>query len=190
MTRPALDGSPVVLVEQTPNPHALKLLLGRPVEGGGGAHFEDAATAREASPLAAELLSIQGVRAVYLGADFASITKHEEADWPTLAPQALERTQQVLAGGGPLLSCAPEPQSPRGDLAELVRAEGVLQALAPLVASHGGELELLSYCDGVLELRLRGACAGCPSSEVTLRQLVERHLREVLPGLREVVARG
>jgi Fe-S cluster biogenesis protein NfuA len=175
------------VVEHTPNPDAIKLLLGRTVALA-CAEFEDAGRAREASPLAADLLLIAGLRRVYIGPDFVVLTKSREADWRALAPLAQRRVSDALARGESLLRVPPEPPVPHGDLAELVRAEAALQELAPLVASHGGELELVGYRDGVLELRLRGACRGCPSSELTLRALLESRLRAALPGLRALVA--
>ena len=58
----------------------------------------------------------------------------------------------------------------------------------PLVALHGGDVELLGFADGVVRLALRGACAGCPASQATLRGLVEKKLAEAVPGLVRVEA--
>lgn len=181
--------APVVVVEHTPNPDAIKLLLGRRAAAFSGMEFEEVSAARDVSPLAAELLGIAGLRRVFVGEDFLALTKAPEASWRELAPPALARVSAALARGEPLLRGEQPPATPRGERAELDRAAHALRELAPVVAGHGGQLELVAYHEGVLELRLRGACAGCPSSTGTLRDLVEQRLRDVLPGLRSVIAR-
>jgi Fe-S cluster biogenesis protein NfuA/nitrite reductase/ring-hydroxylating ferredoxin subunit len=70
---------------------------------------------------------------------------------------------------------------------ELV-AEEALDEVRPYIESHGGEVELLSVDDGVVRVRLQGACVGCAGSAMTLRRGIEEALREHLPGFREVVA--
>jgi len=67
-------------------------------------------------------------------------------------------------------------------------AEEALDEVRPYIESHGGEVELLGVADGVVRVRLRGACAGCAGSAMTLRRGIEQALREHLPGFREVVA--
>lgn len=65
---------------------------------------------------------------------------------------------------------------------ETARAREALEAIRPLARSHGGEIELLGASEGVVRVRLHGACHGCPSSTATLRQGLERALAERLPG--------
>ena len=57
-----------------------------------------------------------------------------------------------------------------------------------LHTSDGGDVELVDVNDGVVKLKLRGACAGCPMSTMTLRQGIERILKEEVPEVKEVVA--
>lgn len=65
---------------------------------------------------------------------------------------------------------------------ERSRAQEALEAIRPLARSHGGEIQLVGVQDGVVQVRLHGACHGCPSSTATLRQGIERSLAEKLPG--------
>jgi Fe-S cluster biogenesis protein NfuA len=69
--------------------------------------------------------------------------------------------------------------------------QAVEQALAkirPLLQRDGGDIELVEVTDGVVKVRLTGACKGCPMSQMTLKQGVEKLLLKEVPGLREVQA--
>jgi Fe-S cluster biogenesis protein NfuA/nitrite reductase/ring-hydroxylating ferredoxin subunit len=69
-----------------------------------------------------------------------------------------------------------------------VQVEEALDEIRPYVESHGGEVELLDVDDGVVHVRMSGACHGCAGSAITLRRGIERSLREHYPAFREVVA--
>lgn len=66
--------------------------------------------------------------------------------------------------------------------------EEALEQVRPYINSHGGEVELLSVEDGVVRVRMSGACQGCAASAMTLRRGIEEALRAGYPGFREVVA--
>lgn len=70
------------------------------------------------------------------------------------------------------------------------RVDGVIQAIRPLLQADGGDIELVSYDEesGVASVRLQGACKGCPGAVMTLKMGVERHLKERVPEVQEVVA--
>jgi Fe-S cluster biogenesis protein NfuA len=63
-----------------------------------------------------------------------------------------------------------------------------LDKIRPAVRLDGGDIELIGIKDGVVTIRLFGACDGCPMSPVTLRAGVERILKDEVPDVREVVA--
>jgi Fe-S cluster biogenesis protein NfuA len=70
------------------------------------------------------------------------------------------------------------------------RVRGIIEKIRPLLQADGGDVELVG-CDeatGVVSVRLRGACQGCPGAAMTLKMGIERHLRERVPEVREVVA--
>ena len=180
-----------LVVEHTPNPNTLKVLLpGAPVETP-GADFTDPDSARAGSPIAARLLAFEGIERVYLGADFVAVTKLETAAWRELAPRLLESLQDHLASGAawtrPGLVLA-EVASAAGNDAETIRRI-LEEEIRPAVARDGGDVRFISYRDQVLELEMHGACAGCPSSGETLRLGIEARLKQAVPELREIVAR-
>jgi Fe-S cluster biogenesis protein NfuA len=62
------------------------------------------------------------------------------------------------------------------------RVEQVIERIRPAVQSDGGDLELVNVTDeGVVQVRLHGACIGCPSSSMTLHMGIERNVREKIP---------
>ena len=100
----------------------------------------------------------------------------------------MEQVSAHLAAGEPLLvpgdRSTPEPTPP--DLERVRRL--VDEEIRPLVARDGGDVVFVDYRAGILSLRLRGACAGCPSAERTLREGIALRMRQVLPDFVDVVA--
>jgi len=182
-----------IVVEHTPNPDALMLLLGRAcLEPGlpAGVDLPDRERALRDSPLASALFGIDGVARVFLGADFISVTKVPDVNWRTLGPELLRVTAEQFNAGTPVLSPGFQPPAPAHDGELAYRVRSVLDSeVRPLVASHGGDVEFLGCRNGVVELALHGACAGCPAAALTLRNQIESRLRAAVPEIVEIVAR-
>lgn len=68
------------------------------------------------------------------------------------------------------------------------QVENVLDTIRPALMADGGNVELIDVADGVVKLRLQGACVGCPMSQMTLRMGIERELRKHLPGIQQVLS--
>ena len=68
------------------------------------------------------------------------------------------------------------------------KVEAALEQIRPALLADGGDVELVDVNDGVVKLRLRGACFGCPMATMTLRHGIERVLKEQVPEVKEVVA--
>ncbi len=67
--------------------------------------------------------------------------------------------------------------------------EKALEGIRPMLMADGGNVELVDVTkDGIVKLRLTGACAGCPSSQVTLKQGIEQTLKEKVPSVQSVEA--
>ncbi len=71
-----------------------------------------------------------------------------------------------------------------------IRVKEVIDRIRPLLQGHGGDVELVGVDQetGVVSVRLQGACRGCPGATMTLKMGIERHLRENVPEVTEVVA--
>jgi Fe-S cluster biogenesis protein NfuA len=175
--------------ERTPNPNSVKWVLERPVMTTGGFAGFDDPVEPEVSPLAARLHRVPGVVSVLLGADFVTLTKGVDTAWADVAEPVAEAIRDWADSGEHAVGSA--WQAPRVDTETGVteRINKILEdEIAPYVAQDGGEIVLAGYEDGVVQLHLRGACDGCPSSTITLKMGIEARLREEIPEIRSVVA--
>jgi len=186
-----------IQTETTPNPATLKFLPGRDVVGTGPVlDFTNAAEAGR-SPLAARLFAIEGVTGVFLGADFISVTRGE-TDWQHLKPVVLGAVMEHFMAGAPVLADtadlpadAERPASQpayEGEEAEIVQqiVEILDTRVRPAVAQDGGDITFDHYDQGVVYLHMRGACAGCPSSAMTLQSGIENLLKHYIPEVMRV----
>jgi len=175
--------------ERTPNPNSIKWVLGRPVaEGVGSAFFEGEARA-EVSPLAAAVLEVEGVEAILLGPGFVTVTKAEDREWTDLAAPIVAAIKAWAASEAPALGPGFEPPPAEEDDAVVSRIRTILERdVQPYVEQDGGEISFVGFREGIVEVVLRGACAGCPSSSITLKMGIEARLKEEIPEVRSVVA--
>jgi Fe-S cluster biogenesis protein NfuA len=161
--------------ERTPNPDSIKWVLGEPLlESGRSAHFSEPVEPAT-SPLAARLFAVDGVVAVFVAANFITVTKRSEIEWPDLAQPLVDAIREFVDAGEEPLGPEYQPlqQGPSGDV--VVRIQEILdQEIRPAVAMDGGDIIFAGYRDGVVELYMQGACQGCPSSTLTLKMGIRR----------------
>jgi Fe-S cluster biogenesis protein NfuA len=179
-----------IQTEQTPNPATLKFLPGREVMAQGVADFTDPERA-EASPLARRLFTIDGITGVFLGSDFVTVTKAEGQDWYLLKPAVLGGLMEHFMSGEPVIEAdaAGSEEEPSGEEDdELVRQirELIDTRVRPAVAQDGGDIIFRGFERGIVYLHMRGACSGCPSSTITLKNGIENLLRYYVPEVVEV----
>jgi Fe-S cluster biogenesis protein NfuA len=188
-----------IQTQTTPNPATLKFLPGEEVSPATPYEFISADEA-SASPLASALFGLNGVKGVFLGAEFIAITKTDEADWSHLKPQALAAIMDHFVSGAPVIAeASPSTASVsedeiiyEGETAEIVAEikELIATRVRPAVASDGGDIIFQRFDaeTGIVHLIMRGACSGCPSSTLTLKQGVENLLRHYVPEVTAVEA--
>ncbi len=180
-----------IQTEQTPNPATLKFLPGQVVMTEGVADFTTAEQAAS-SPLAQRLFAVEGVTGVFFGGDFVTVTKAEGQDWYVLKAAVLGAIMEHYMSGDPVL--APDAQISDGAHAAsdeddaLVRQikELIDTRVRPAVAQDGGDIIFQGFERGVVYLHMRGACSGCPSSTITLKNGIENLLRYYVPEVVEV----
>ena len=180
-----------IQTEVTPNPATLKFLPGRVVMAEGTFEARDEVEA-ERSPLAKALMELPGVTGVFFANDFISVTKGD-AEWQHLRPAVLGVVTEfflsgapVIVGGGADIVTTGEFYDPKD--AETVEAikELIETRVRPAVAGDGGDIIFKGFRNGIVYLKMKGACSGCPSSTATLRHGIENLLRHFLPDVRGV----
>ncbi|WP_394693337.1 NifU family protein [Hyphobacterium sp.] len=181
-----------IQTEDTPNPNTMKFLPGREIAPENPREFATPEEA-EASLLARELFAVDGVTGVFCGADYVSVSKDETIDWPHIKPAILGTIMDVLQSGAALFEADGgeaefEPDSgPAREIKEIIDTR-----VRPAVARDGGDIIFKGFDEqtGIVALVMRGACAGCPSSTMTLKSGIENLLKHYVPEVREVVAVG
>lgn len=189
--------------EDTPNPLSMKFRPGRPVLGEGalGMDFPTPEAALH-SPLALALFEIDGVGGVFLGADFVTVSKAQDAEWMHVKPAVLGVIADHLVAGLPVV--AEGAAAAGGAAASLDDYEGedrevveqiidlIDTRVRPAVAADGGDIVFKHYepRTGVVFLSLHGSCQGCPSSMMTLKSGVENLLKHYVPEVVKVEAVG
>jgi Fe-S cluster biogenesis protein NfuA len=73
-------------------------------------------------------------------------------------------------------------------MTEQEKVQAVLNKIRPSLQADGGDIELISVKDGIVSVKLQGHCAGCPMSQMTIKNGVERILKQQVPEVKEVVA--
>lgn len=184
-----------IQTEATPNPQTLKFLPGREVMGAAAvADFPDPQSA-ERSPLARALFGIGGVARVFFGSDFISVTKSAE-DWRHLKPAILAAIMDHFTRGDALVESGGEETADElsfgeGDPEIVAQIRELLDTrVRPAVAGDGGDIIFKGFDggSGIVFLHLRGSCAGCPSSTMTLKNGIENMLRHYIPEVNAVEA--
>ncbi len=182
-----------IQTEQTPNPATLKFLPGQTVMSRGVAEFTDPDEAERLSPLARRIFGVDGVSGVYLGNDFISVTKTDSVDWYAMKPAVLGAIMEHFLSGEPVAApeaalsvdgeAAGEDDPTIQQIKELIDTR-----VRPAVARDGGDIVFHGFERGVVYLHMRGACSGCPSSVVTLKNGIENLLKYYVPDVVEVRA--
>ncbi len=183
-----------IQTQDTPNPATLKFLPGCEVMAEGLPPLEVNKGDRIThAPLAGHLLSVPNVQSVFFGQDFISVTRSAAADWPHLKPAILGVIMDFYVGGGAVISqdgAQEEEQVYEGDTLEIVEQikELLDTRVRPAVAQDGGDIVFKRFDidTGIVSLQMRGACAGCPSSSMTLKSGIENLLKHYVPEVTSV----
>lgn len=179
-----------IQTESTPNPATLKFLPGRAVLDAGTADFPTPESG-EKSPLARRIFAVGGVTGVFFGNDFVTVTKDEATEWDHVKPAILGAIMEHFQSGAPVVEGddgAGGHASHDGPDSEIVnQIKSLLDTrVRPAVAQDGGDITFHGFDRGVVYLHMQGACAGCPSSTMTLKMGIENLLRHYIPEVTEV----
>ncbi|KYO44146.1 NFU1 iron-sulfur cluster scaffold homolog, mitochondrial isoform X2 [Alligator mississippiensis] len=183
-----------IQTQDTPNPNSVKFIPGKQVLESRTMEFSTPAAAF-CSPLARQLFRIEGVKSVFFGPDFITITKESEVlDWNLLKPDIYATIMDFFASGLPVVT----EEAPRTDTASSEEDDEVVlmikelldTRIRPTVQEDGGDVIYKGFEDGIVQLKLQGSCTSCPSSIITLKNGIQNMLQFYIPeveGVEQVV---
>ena len=176
-----------VQTEVTPNPNSLKFLPGKKVSNSGP--YEITNKNEVKNELVKNLLSINGVKGIFLGQDFISVNKSEHFKWDEIKHIVISLINDFYADGKEFVidENIKDENSSLNEIEEKI-IKILDQKIRPAVAKDGGDIKFKEFKDGIVKVQLQGSCSGCPSSTMTLKQGVQNLLCHYLPEVKEVVA--
>jgi len=178
-------------VEMTPNPAVMKFVTNKLLYKG----IAEAKNAEDVAdfPLAKELYSFDYVKEVFVTENYISITKVQDADWNEIALELryylldyLQSDKEIISENYVPLQNPYEKTFVKKDYSdvELEINDIISEYIQPAVAGDGGNIQLIEFEEETKTARmlLQGACSGCPSSTITLKNGIETMLKEMMPG--------
>lgn len=154
--------------------------------------------------LAKQLYRVDGVRGVFFGGDFVTITKQEDSEWRLIKPEIFAVIMDFFASGIPVLTDAAPNTDTRNkkpyvfiyhycyyqffiefneddDETVMMIKELLDSKIRPTVQEDGGDIIFMGFEDGIVKLKMQGSCSSCPSSIVTLKNGVQNMLQFYIP---------
>ncbi|KAK3989549.1 putative hira-interacting protein 5 protein [Cladorrhinum sp. PSN332] len=150
-------------------------------------------------------MNVDGVTAVFYGADFITVTKNSEASWAHIRPEVFALITEAITSGQPIVNISDKSAGADGQASEEKdslsydendsEVVGMIKELLetrirPAIQEDGGDIEFRGFEDGHVLLKLRGACRTCDSSTVTLKQGIEgmlMHYIEEVQGVKQIL---
>ena len=176
-----------VQTENTPNPNALKFIPEKKVSNLSSYEISDKSNINNEA--IRNILSINGVKSVFLSKDFLSVNKDESIDWEDLKHIIISFINDHYSKGNSILYDKNE-KIENSDLNEIEKkiVDILEKKIRPAVARDGGDIKFKEFDKGVVKVVLQGSCSGCPNSTLTLKKGVENLLCHYIPEVKEVIA--
>lgn len=179
-----------ITFETTPNPATMKFNL--PFEVTQTSLEIKTALEAERSPLASKIFGFPWTQSVFIGPNYITVTKQDWVEWKVLSnplagliQEHIDRNEPILVD---LIEVTDEDTNPNdSDLVKSIKSM-LNREIRPVVALDGGDITFAKLENDTLFLNMKGACAGCPSSQATLKDGVEVRVKELFPQIKEVVA--
>ena len=179
----------MIQIEQTPNPDSLKFLSQKNLSKVGTEEFKKSNLSNIKIPFIRELLSFSGVELILISDNFLTVKKEKDASWDSLKPMIISHLNDYFEKTeNPILT--DNKKEKKSDENETIsKIKDVLDTkIRPAVARDGGDIKFKSFDNGVVRVELQGACSGCPSSIMTLKQGVQNLLKHYVKEVNSVEA--
>ncbi|MDA9231486.1 NifU family protein, partial [Rickettsiales bacterium] len=160
--------------------------------------FKNKEQAFNGSKLAYDIFGVNGIESVFFGSNFITVSKIESASWDDLKTEILTTIMDFFVSGQPLTTKdidnidkksgkSSQSNNLQSEISEedseIVKQikELIEIKVRPAVAMDGGDIIYCGFEDGIVKLQLKGSCAGCPSSTITLKNGIENMLKHYIP---------
>ncbi len=181
-----MDNEIAIIGEPTSNPAVCKFTVDRPVYPGGSAYFANRQAAA-LSPLAVRVFEVPVVQNVLIAENQITVTKSGFDPWPTIGKLIGAKIREHIRSGEPPVTevfarAIPAEAEIRKKVQDLLERE-----INPALGMHGGWVQLIDVRKNSVYLRLGGGCQGCGAADMTLKQGIERSIREMIPEIGEIL---
>lgn len=190
-----------VYAEATPNPDSMRFVSNKLlIPDGAMLEFNSAEEAEGVSPLASKVFNLPFVESVFISNNFITVSKNDKVTWDLVQLELREYIQDFLRDSGEVVDAnadtskvqeavekAYDHAEPQSDMDKQI-IMALDEYVRPAVEGDGGHIAFHSFKDGVVTVTLRGSCSGCPSSTITLKSGIETLLKQMVPGVEEVIA--
>ena len=177
-----------VQTEITPNPNSLKFFPGKKVSNDSPIEITDKTLTD--NELIKNILSINGVKGVFLSDEFLSVNKDDNTEWNDLKHIIISLINDFYSNGVELIIDKNNINKVNKSFSEVEKKIiNILETkVRPAVAKDGGDIKFKEFKNGVVTVNLQGSCSGCPSSTMTLKQGVQNLLCHYIPEVKGVEA--
>ncbi len=181
-----MDNEIAIIGEPTVNPAVCKFTVDRSVYPGGAAYFANHESAR-LSPLADRIFGVPEVQNVLIADNQITVTKSGFDPWPAIGKQIGAKIREHIRTGEPAVSeefvkSIPPESEIRKKIQRLLERE-----INPALGMHGGWVQLIDVKKNSVYLRLGGGCQGCGAADMTLKQGIEKSIRDMIPEVGEIL---
>ena len=190
-----------IYAEMTPNPSVMKFVSTTRILDGDSVEFHNIEEAKT-SPLASQLFHFPFVKEVFISTNFVAISKYDITEWDEITQEIRGFITEYLRDGKPVMlapvEIQPTAQETASNVVEELNPEELTEVetriveileefVKPAVAQDGGNIRYAGYENKIVKVQLQGACSGCPSSTMTLKNGILTLLQKMLPTLVEDV---
>ena len=187
-----------IYAEASPNPDSMKFVANVTFLPSGISADYPTKTDAEKSPLSQAIFDFDFVERVFISSNFISITKASATQWVEVIPELRGFIKSYLEDGKKVFTEMPEKkkvENVEGKTSDSTELEAKIIELLdnyvrPAVEGDGGNIDFVSFKEGIVTVRLQGSCSGCPSATVTLKSGIESLLKRMVPEVTSVEAEG
>ncbi len=179
----------MIQVEQTPNPDSLKFLSQKILSKVGTEEFKKSNLENIKIPFVKEILNFSGVELILISDKFLTVKKEKNASWESLKPMIISHLNDYFEKNSDPILVDSKLEKKLDEDDTISKIKDVLDTkIRPAVARDGGDIKFKSFDNGVVKVELQGACSGCPSSIMTLKQGVQNLLKHYVKEVNSVEA--